>query len=214
MKVQQFIKKLNNTELGKGNTHEYYVLVPSGIMDGFFDSSKPSVFDCIGGSELSGIHISNGREFRINGLGDYYRNNDVNAGDEIIFQKTDDNGIISFDVNLKTNKNLVTLQKIGDRGFEILSLGNLSSSEAGLSDSYEIKAAYQGILSTIKIEFNLKEKKRKDSPEETSFYKILVNDQDVQQDFNGKGFLVNIRETGNGKVLCKSCTWQKYEFNY
>lgn len=214
MKVQHFIKRLNNTELGKGNTHECYVLIPNGVMEGFFDSSKPSIFDCIGGSELSGIHISNGREFRINGLGDYYRNNNVNAGDEIIFQKTDDNGTISFDVDLRTNRNLVTLQKVGDRGFEILSLGDLSLGKSKLANSYEVEAAYQGKLSRIRIEFNLKEKKRKDSPEETSFYKILVNGQDVQQDFNGKGFLVNIRDTSNGKVLCKSYTWQKYEFNY
>ena len=27
MKIQQFIKSLNNTEIGKGGTHECYVLV-------------------------------------------------------------------------------------------------------------------------------------------------------------------------------------------
>ena len=29
MKIVQLIKKLNNTELGKGGTHDYYVLVPA-----------------------------------------------------------------------------------------------------------------------------------------------------------------------------------------
>ena len=27
MKIQQFIKSLNNTEIGKGGTHDYYVRV-------------------------------------------------------------------------------------------------------------------------------------------------------------------------------------------
>lgn len=33
MKVVQVIKKLNNTELGKGGTHDSYVLVPNESTD-------------------------------------------------------------------------------------------------------------------------------------------------------------------------------------
>ena len=31
MKIVQMIKKLNNTELGKGGTHDTYVLVPNDL---------------------------------------------------------------------------------------------------------------------------------------------------------------------------------------
>lgn len=214
MVVHQFIKRLNNTELGKGNTHESYVLIPSGVMRDFFNTPHPSIFDCISRKELNGIHISNERELRINGLGNYYRDNNVNAGDEIIFQKTYNNGDISFDVNLRTDENLVTLHKIGNKGFEILSLGNLDSNKIKMTDSYEFKAKYKGVLSRIRIESRLKVKKRKDSPKVTNFYKILVNNKDIQEDFSGQGFFVNVKESDSGKVLCKSHTWQEYEFNY
>jgi len=211
MVVQQFIKRLNNTELGKASTHEYYVLVPKAIQY-FFNDSNSSFFDCISGAKLDGVHISNIREFRVNGLGNYYRSNNVNAGDEIIFQKNDDGVDVSFSVNLKTNEDLVTLQRIGQRGFEILNFGNLKSSQIG--DSYEVKAAYKGTLSKVEIKLESVEKKRSDSPEKTSFYNILVNGKDVKDDFNGSGFFVNLKGSGDKRILCKSDVWQKYEFNY
>ena len=31
MEIIQFIKQLNNTELGKGNTHDTYILIPNSI---------------------------------------------------------------------------------------------------------------------------------------------------------------------------------------
>ena len=40
MKIQQFIKSLNNTEIGKGGTHECYVLVSKKVenIENIFDS--------------------------------------------------------------------------------------------------------------------------------------------------------------------------------
>ena len=85
MKIQQFIKSLNNTEIGKGGTHECYVRVSESVKNirNIFDPSnyEPEFINLKNGGLLDGVHITIGREFRINGLGDFYRNNDVNAGD-------------------------------------------------------------------------------------------------------------------------------------
>ena len=42
MKIQQFIKSLNNTEIGKGGTHECYVLVSKKVdmIESLFDNTN------------------------------------------------------------------------------------------------------------------------------------------------------------------------------
>ena len=42
MKIQQFIKSLNNTEIGKGGTHECYVLVSKKVenIENIFDPAN------------------------------------------------------------------------------------------------------------------------------------------------------------------------------
>ena len=50
MRIQQFIKSLNNTELGKGSTHEFYVLVPTKVnIIKIFDKThtNPDFYDCV-----------------------------------------------------------------------------------------------------------------------------------------------------------------------
>ena len=83
MKIQQFIKSLNNTEIGKGGTHESYVLVSSKVenIEKIFDidNHRPTFVNLKNGGFLNGVHITSGREFRINGLGEFYRINNINA---------------------------------------------------------------------------------------------------------------------------------------
>lgn len=89
MKVVQVIKKLNNTELGKGGTHDSYVLVPSelDITDLFVKLNEPVTFVDKSTAEEVVIRSTYGREKRIVGLGQYYRSRDLSAGDEILFER-------------------------------------------------------------------------------------------------------------------------------
>ena len=116
MKIQQFIKSLNNTEIGKGGTHECYVLVSKKVenIGNIFDPAnhRPTFINLKNGGIVDSVHITSGREFRINGLGDFYRDNNVNAGDEIVFERQDDGAKTEFFINLNTKENTIIFQKI------------------------------------------------------------------------------------------------------
>jgi hypothetical protein len=127
MKTLQFIKSLNNTELGKSGTNETYVLVSKNVkgIEKIFDTAnrKPSLINLKNGGILSSVHITDGGEFRINGLGDFYRANNANAGDEIIFERRDN----KFYINLHSKTNTIVFQK-NSKGFEVLNIDRLKES--------------------------------------------------------------------------------------
>jgi hypothetical protein len=84
MKSEKYIKILNNTELGKGTTHECYVLVTGSYnVDNIFTSfinGTTNFIDKVDNSNIDNIRIQQGRETRIVGLGPYYRKYELNAG--------------------------------------------------------------------------------------------------------------------------------------
>lgn len=209
MKIQQFIKSLNNTEIGKGGTHEYYVLASKKVRNvvNIFDATnrQPTFINLKNGSLLDGVHVTSGREFRINGLGDFYRNNNVNAGDEIVFERRDGGSKTEFFINLNTKQNTIIFQK-NTRGFEVLNLDRLDQLISG--NSYQGKVNYKGRSGLIVIEFKESAKKRSDSPVETDFYSISFNCQDILDDLKNNEYL----ELSNS-ILKKVVVWQFYEFN-
>jgi hypothetical protein len=61
MKIQQFIKSLNDTELGKKGTHEFYVLIPvdaSSRKDIFLETPSPRFIDLKSGNYYDNINIT------------------------------------------------------------------------------------------------------------------------------------------------------------
>jgi len=213
MKVQQFIKTLNNTEIGRGGTHECYVLVSKKVENivNIFDSSNhsPSFINITNGGKLESVHITLGREFRINGLGDFYRNNNVNAGDEIIFERHDDGAKTEFFINLNTKENTIIFQK-NSRGFEVLNSDRLAQL---ISDnSFQDTVNYNGSSGLLIIEFKESAKKRSDSPNVTDFYSMSFNSQDILSDLKNNEYF-ELLITTSTKILKKVVVWQSYEFN-
>ncbi|SHF02018.1 hypothetical protein SAMN05444278_1173 [Psychroflexus salarius] len=213
MKIQQFIKSLNNTEIGKGGTHECYVLVSKKVenIEKIFDSSnhQPTFINLKNGGIVDSVHITSGREFRINGLGDFYRNNNVNAGDEIVFERQDDGTKTEFFINLNTKENTIIFQK-NSRGFEVLNSERLDQLISG--NSYQSEVNYNGSSGLFVIEFKESAKKRSDSPDETDFYSISFNGQNILNDLKSNEYLELSISVAN-KFLKKIVVWQSYEFN-
>jgi hypothetical protein len=215
MKVQQYIKKLNNTELGKGNTHECYVLVSSKVpmMNEFFDDQnlRPN-FQLISqnSNSINSIHITKGRELRINGLGEYYSNNNANAGDEIMFERRDINGMSSFFIDFKAKNNTITFQR-NAKGFEALNIDRLN--DKLVNNSCILQCEYNNSACQLTIQFKESAKKRSDSPDLTDFYQILVNGIDIINDYRNNDYL-ELEELGANSAFKKVNVWQKYEFNY
>ena len=170
MIIRHFIKVLNNTEIGKGNTNESYVLVSRGVkIDKIFDRTNytPRFINLKNGNYIQSIHITTGNEFRINGLGDFYRINNVNAGDEIIFERTDDGNNTQFFINILNKKNIIVFQK-NSKGFESLNLDRLQTK---LTDNkYVTPIQYNGYSGILDIEFKeLSFKEYSDSPARDEF---------------------------------------------
>lgn len=213
MKIQQFIKSLNNTEIGKGGTHECYVLVSKKVekIENIFDSTNhhPSFINLKNGGIIDSIHITSGKEFRINGLGDFYRYNNVNAGDEIVFERHDDGAKTEFFINLKSKENTIIFQK-NSRGFEVLNLDRLDLLMS--ANRYQDIVSYDGRSGLFVIEFKESAKKRSDSPDETDFYSISFNGQDILNDLRGNEYF-ELSNSVTNKILKKVVVWQSYEFN-
>lgn len=213
MKIQQFIKSLNNTEIGKGGTHECYVRVPSKVKNigNIFDAVnlRPKFINLKNGGIVESVHITSGREFRINGLGDFYRNNNVNAGDEIAFERRDDGTKTEFFINLNTKENTIIFQK-NTRGFEVLNSDRLEQLISG--NSYQGKVNYNGSPGLLVIDFKESAKKRSDSPDETDFYSISFNGQDILNDLKSKEYL-ELSNSVTNKTLKKVVVWQEYSIN-
>lgn len=213
MKIQQFIKSLNNTEIGKGGTHEYYVRVSEKVkaIGNIFDSKNlhPTFVNLKNNEVIDSVHITSGREFRINGLGNFYRKNNVNAGDEIIFIRQDNNGKTEFFINLTTKENTIVFQK-NIRGFEVLNSDRLALLISG--NIYKDRVTYNGSSGLLTIEYKESAKKRSDSPDLTDFYSITFNGQNILNDLKNNEYF-DLTISLSNKILKKVVVWQSYEFN-
>lgn len=202
MKVVQFVKQLNNTELGKGGTHDSYVLIPNelDITDIFTKANEPIEFRDIENNEAVVARNTIGREKRIVGLGQYYRSRDLAAGDEIVFERRVINGGVEYKIRAIKHIDVLAFQK-SKTGFEILTPDrlNMAKSWADLSED------------DFSIEFLCSAKKRNDSPDTTDYYDIFVNGDSLLDSYSGKDIGLISLETNTIKIS-SFYGWKKYVF--
>ncbi|WP_177763109.1 hypothetical protein [Flavobacterium sp. I3-2] len=210
MKSEKYIKILNNTELGKGNTNESYVLVTGAynvndIFNGFINYTT-NFIDKTDNSIVSNIRLQSGDETRIVGLGPYYRKHDLNAGDFLIFERFEnsDGSTLFYLNNIKKNNNII-LQKVGSKGYEILTQ-NVPTLYPLIIDPCFFNEDYK---KNVEIRFKQSIRKRSDSPNITDFYEILVD-----------GISLNLRDKEmieiviDDKIIKQLTTWNKYTLQW
>lgn len=207
MKSEKFIKTLNNTELGKGTTHESYVLVNGGYnVDNIFDSFTngiTSFIDKFDKSNIDNIRMQTGRETRIVGLGYYYKKYGLNAGDLLVFERIEnfDGSIFYYLNNIKKNNNIV-LQRVGSKGYEILTQ-NISIKYPLIIDMCLLDDLYRD----VQISFRQSVPKRADSPIDTAFYDLIVDGENYNI---GDKEMIELILEDDLKILKKLKTWNKY----
>lgn len=211
MKSEKYIKILNNTELGKGTTHEYYVLVTGSynvndIFNGFINNTTAFI-DKTDNSIVSNIRLQSGGETRIVGLGPYYRKHNLNAGDLLIFERIEkSDGSTSFYLNNNKKNNNIVLQKVGSKGYEILTQ-NVTTQYPLIIDPCLFNEDYKN----IEIRFTQSLKKRSDSPSPTDFYEIIV--EGVPYNIGDKEMMEIILKD-DLKIMKKLKTWNKYSVQW
>lgn len=174
-KLIQYTHRPNTTELGMGNTHETYMLINTNTdLSGIFPPSiEVKVRDAVSGKHYS-LKSSNGREFRVNQMGDLYRDYNVNPGDEIVITKIESENASDICVNIKQYQRVVLL--VGSNGTEIVNLDRLNSYSIG-NRTFRINVSDRGNQNTLAISFKESRKKRADSPNMTDYYSVQIDGQ-------------------------------------
>lgn len=170
--VTQYSHFPNNTELGKGNTHECYVLVPNryDLSNVFPSGMEVSVVD-VHTQKTYLLKSAQGREFRINQLGQFYRDYDVHMGDEVTF--THIKGEIDEKIYISVrNYNRVVII-LGKNDAEIINIERLKPFALGTSKNYKLPIVLEdGENVSVTINFKEARAKRIDSPILTDFYSV------------------------------------------
>ena len=183
-KIIQYIHRPNMTELGLGNTHETYLLVDTKTdMSTVFPPGKDVTVEDprMGNSYV--LKSSKPSEFRINQMGPIYKDYNVMPGDEIIITHYDNDGEIKNILSVN-NYNRVCFYTKKD-GTEIVNFDRLQKFLQP-DNTYSLKANFDGSDRTIKITFLESRKKRSDSPNDTNFYTVTIDNLPLS---NGNYFL-------------------------
>lgn len=171
----------NTTELGKGNTHETYLLVGREFdLSSMFVPGLDILVKNECGSEEYYLKAAQGNEFRINQMGQLYRDFDIIEGDEIVLTKIDDGILPKY--YFRVEKHSQVLLSVGGNGTEVGGIERLSafgSKETGYTFSLHNE---DGDV-PFSLTFDGQKKKRADSPDLTDFYVGLLNGEPIQ---NGK----------------------------
>ena len=198
-RITQYIHRPNATEIGLGNTHECYMLVGTDVdmSDIFPLGTDVSIHDAISSKEYT-LKSSNVREFRINQMGDIYRDYNVTSGDEILISHIMKNGFseLCFTVN-KLNRVVLFVKnetKNGEtkRVAEIVNIDRLKPFEKGLKN-YEINVYNRGKQDLLKISFDGAKAKREDSPNLTDYYLV----QNIDNKMPSGTYYLTLNTDGN-----------------
>ena len=172
-RIIQYIHRLNKTEVGKGTTHESYLLIDS--KTDISDICPPGV-EVIVADPLNNrtykLKSVKGSEFRVNQMGPIYRDYDVRPGDEIILTQYKKGADIKNILSVNTFKRVCISTKGGES--EIVNLDRLSPFSCG-ERQYSFPIIDNDVEKQVVIGFLTSKKKRSDSPTETDYYSILVD---------------------------------------
>lgn len=204
VKITQYTHRPNSTELGLGNTHECYMLVATDIdMSGIFPPGESvSIYDALTRKEYV-LKSSNYREFRINQMGDIYRDYNVIPGDKIVISQIEKDNVCDLCFTVKKYHRVVLLVKKGLA--EIINIDRLKAFEQG-DKKYEVNVYDKGKNDILNISFDGAKAKRADSPNMTDFYHVSIDGVDLP---NGTYYLT----LGVGSDKNILATLPKSDFN-
>ena len=183
LRITQYIHCPNATELGQGNTNETYLLISQkvNLSEMFPPSIDVKVFD-YSKKKTYTLKSAMTQEFRINQMGDIYRDYGVMAGDEIIFTMISSSEGQRVYLQVKCYNRVVF--DVGNKGCEILNIGRLDEFKS--DNVYVLPVRYSNDIQEAIITFIGSQKKRIDSPIETEFFDLKINENSLP---NGKYIL-------------------------
>lgn len=205
-KLIQYTHRPNTTELGMGNTHETYMLINS---DTDLSTIFPPSVDVKVRESDSGkyyyLKSAIGREFRVNQMGELYRDCNVHPGDEIVITKIETSFASDVCVTVRQYYRVVLI--VSANGVEVVNVERLESYLSG-ARTYQLNIYDRGNYNKLVIAFREARKKRTDSPNTTDYYEVSINGQKLA---NGTYYLT-LGESSTLSMLQKS-EYNTVEFN-
>lgn len=180
MKIEQFIRKLNNTELNNQSTNDAYVRISKEIQNGisadFFDvldSNKIKVTNKNTGQEVENWvryqHYPSNNEYRVVNLNSVYKSYDASPGDYVYIEKIQIDTNIHYEIYMKTYPKVCLKYSKSNRAFEILN--EAEAIKTGIVNK-DLKLLFENKEINTRIDFSHSKKKRSDSPKASKFYRI------------------------------------------
>ena len=209
VKITQYTHRPNSTELGLGNTHECYMLVGTDFdMSGIFPPGEGvSIYDALTRKRYI-LKSSNYREFRINQMGEIYRDYNVTPGDEIIISQIEKDKVCDLCFTVKKYHRVVLLVKKGLA--EIINIDRLKDFEQG-DKKYGVNVYDKGRNDILNISFEGARAKRADSPNMTDFYHVNIDGVDLP---NGTYYLtLGVGADKNILVILPKSDFNTIEFD-
>lgn len=175
--IIQYIHRPNATELGQGNTHETYMLINSKVdLTSIFPIGIEVEVTDVTTKNIYRLRSASGREFRVNQLGEYYRDKQAMFGDEIVFTCIIENGKKAIFIDYK-KRNAVAFNSY-KYGYEVVNIDRLASYQT-TPKVYTLQTEYNGENGELQIAFEKNDKKRSDSPDFTEFYSLKINGKNI-----------------------------------
>ena len=172
-KLTQYTHRPNTTELGMGNTHETYMLISK---DTDLSSIFPHLIEVKVRDSYTGKYYSLksnvGREFRVNQMGEFYRDNNVLPGDEIVITKIEKDTISDICISVRHYPRVILT--VGSNGAEIVNIDRLNAFSVA-DRKYNISIVDRGNHNLLEITYKDSQKKRNDSPNTTDYYRVTIN---------------------------------------
>lgn len=212
MKICQFYKKLNATELGKMGTNETYISVPreTNLNDIFSEYEEPHTFkDMENGKKYNLILRAVGNEYRVTGLGPFYRNNDVNPGDKVRLERKVDGDQESHIISTSQSTATFVLQLYSQHGFRIIN--DADPEILGENNIYDVN--YQGEVGTIQLKFLKNARPRSNSRQSYDYFDLIINGESVRSDFRNHD-IIEILIDYSTCLLVNNPLYQKQTITY
>ncbi|MBP3944540.1 hypothetical protein J5U18_13445 [Sphingobacteriaceae bacterium WQ 2009] len=218
MRIQQLIRKLNSTELNSQSTNDAYIRLSAEMQEELpkdflesLNSKEVAVVikktsDVI--TEPKWIRYQfypSNKEFRIVNLSTVFEEYNPTPGDYVIVEKIIIETEIRYEISMRVFEKLSVKFHKSKNCFEILN--PTSSLFSNIEEDIVIN--FNGDSIDSKISFLKREKKRADSPVETSYYDIL-NLPKSFYDLIGKDSFIDITKRAGKYFISVEKSW---EFN-
>ena len=175
--IRQYTHRPNLTELGMGNTNETYLHVSKDFdLSQMFTPGIEVYVEDTKTKKTYALKSAIGREFRINQMGTFYRDNGVMPGDEITLTQVIKDGCSKTYISLKQFHRVVL--DIDSKGTEVINIDRLKQYEV-TPQEYSINIDVNGAINTLEIKFLKSEKKKTNSPNTTDYYSSTINGSNI-----------------------------------